>query len=101
MNPAPVQPDGGGVILHIQVQPNARATRCVGLHGDALKIQLAAPPADGQANAALVDFLARALDRPKAAVRLLSGQSSRRKRIAVSGVEASVVWRALGLEPPA
>ena len=55
------------------------------MHGDALKIRLAAPPVDGKANEALVRFLADVLDLPKSAVILKSGQTSRRKVLEVTG----------------
>ena len=51
----------GGVVLEVLVQPRASRTRVVGVHDGRLKVQLAAPPVDGEANAALVDFLADAL----------------------------------------
>ena len=55
----------------------------VGVHGDALKIKLHAPPVDGKANEALIKFLAAALDVPRNAVDITHGQGSRIKRIAV------------------
>jgi hypothetical protein len=55
------------------------------LHGDALKIRLAAPPVDGKANAALIRFVADTLKLPTSAVNLKSGHNSRRKVLAVVG----------------
>lgn len=74
------------VTLTLHIQPGARKTELAGLHGDALKIRLAAPPVDGKANAALIDFIADRLEIARSAVRLKSGQSSRRKVLEVSGV---------------
>lgn len=74
---------GGRLLLTVHVQPGAKTTEVVGLHGDALKIRLAAPPVDGKANAALIDFLAGRLGVPKSAIELKSGQTSRRKQLAV------------------
>ncbi|MDR1709680.1 MAG: DUF167 domain-containing protein [Candidatus Accumulibacter sp.] len=71
-------------LLVVHVQPGARATEVAGPHGDALKIRLAAPPVDGKANAALVEFIAARLALPKSAVRLKTGQSSRRKTLEIA-----------------
>lgn len=76
----------GCVTLTLHIQPGARKTELAGLHGDALKIRLAAPPVDGKANAALIDFIADRLEIARSAVRLKSGQNSRRKVLEVSGV---------------
>jgi uncharacterized protein len=78
-----------GVELLIRVQPRASRTKVVGEHGGRLKIALAAPPVDGAANEALVEFLAGALKVRKADVTLLDGQTSRQKRLAVRGVDAA------------
>ena len=74
----------GGVTLTLHIQPGAKKTEAVGEHGDALKIRLAAPPVDGKANASLLDFVATRLGVPKSAVSLKSGQTSRRKVVAVA-----------------
>jgi uncharacterized protein (TIGR00251 family) len=79
----------GRITLTLHIQPGAKKTECVGLHGDALKIRLAAPPVDGKANAALIDFVAARLDLPKSAVTLKSGQTSRRKVLEIIGVTES------------
>ncbi len=79
----------GGAVLEILVQPRASRTRAVGEHDGRLKIQLAAPPVDGEANAALVEFLADALGVRKADVALLAGQAGRRKRVRVAGISAA------------
>ena len=61
--------------LTLHIQPGAKKTEVAGLHGDALKIRLAAPPVDGKANAALVEFIAERLGLAKSAVVLKSGQN--------------------------
>ncbi|MEW5739160.1 MAG: DUF167 domain-containing protein [Myxococcota bacterium] len=76
----------GGVEVLVLVQPRASRTKVVGEHDGRLKIALAAPPVDGEANAALIDFLADELEVRKADVRLLDGETSRRKRLLVQGV---------------
>ena len=78
--------DGEGVTLRLHIQPGAKKTEVVGLHGEALKIRLAAPPVDGKANACLLAFLADQFGVARSAVSLLSGETSRAKRVHVSGV---------------
>jgi uncharacterized protein (TIGR00251 family) len=86
-----------GVTLLLVVQPRASRTRLVGEHDGRLKLQLAAPPVDGEANAALIEFLADTLSVRKSDVVLLRGQQSRRKDVELRGVTADQVVQALGL----
>lgn len=65
--------------LAIAATPGARKTEAAGAYGDALRVRLAAPPVDGKANAALVNWAAQAFGLPRAAVRLLHGAAGRRK----------------------
>ena len=81
----------GSLIISLHVQPGARKTEIAGLHGGALKVRLAAPPVDGKANAALVAFLAEQLDVPRSQVALISGATSRQKRLRVSGSSAQAI----------
>ena len=83
--------DDGCITLHLHIQPGAKTTGCAGLHGDALKIRLAAPPVDGRANLALLRFLADALKLPPAAIVLKSGHGSRRKVLEVRGATPEAV----------
>jgi uncharacterized protein len=83
--------DGDGVTLRLHIQPGAKKTEVAGLHGEALKIRLAAPPVDGKANACLIAFLADQLGVAKSAVGLLSGDTSRAKRVHIGGVEPAAV----------
>jgi YggT family protein len=71
----------GSLMLSLHIQPGAKKTEIAGLHGEALKIRLAAPPVDGKANAALIAFLAKTCGVPKSAVELVSGDTSRTKRV--------------------
>lgn len=85
-HPAPPwlrQPASGRMTLSLYVQPGAKTTAWAGNHGDDLKLRLAAPPIDGRANAALIDFLARYWGLSKRQVSLQSGESSRHKVIAL------------------
>lgn len=86
----------GHIMLTLHVQPGAKRTEFAGLHGDALKIRLAAPPVDGKANEALIKFVAETLKLPKSAVNLKSGQTSRRKVLEVSGSSQAAIAQLAG-----
>lgn len=77
-----------GVELRVLVQPRASRNRCVGLQGDELKIALTAPPVEGAANKACCAFFARLCRIPKSYVTLVSGETSRHKRLLLAGVDA-------------
>lgn len=81
----------------VLVTPRASRTQVVGVHDGRLKIALAAPPVDGEANSALVEFVASKLGVRKNAVLLLDGATSRRKRLAVRGVAADEIMVRLEL----
>ncbi|MEO8298389.1 MAG: DUF167 domain-containing protein [Burkholderiales bacterium] len=84
-----------GCLLDVAVVPNAKRTEVVGLHDQALRIRLAAPPVDGAANEALQRWLADALHLPKHRIELIRGHSGRRKRLHVAGAnEAMARWLA-------
>lgn len=87
---------GGHTTLTLHIQPGAKKTEVAGLYGYALKIRLAAPPVDGKANAALIDFVAQRLGLSKSAVSLKSGQTSRRKVLEISASMPDVRHRLLG-----
>jgi hypothetical protein len=90
---------GADVVLVLHVQPGAKRTEIAGLHGDSLKIRLAAPPVDGKANDCLVAFLAERLEVAKSRIALISGAGSRSKRLRLTGLDAAAV--AGRLVPPA
>ena len=77
----------------VHVQPRASRTEIVGLHGDALKVRLAAAPVDGAANAALVELLADALGISRRAVRIVAGEMSRGKVVEVDGTDVENIRR--------
>lgn len=87
----------GGAILTIQVQPKASKSECVGLHGDALKIRVAAPPIDGRANEALLEFLAMQLKVPPSTLAIHAGAGGRHKRVLCRTLKAADVLARLGL----
>ena len=78
-----------GVIVRIYAAPRASANKVVGLHDGAIKIALAAPPVDGAANRALIEFLAKLLDVPRNNITLVSGETSRNKVVRIAGIEAA------------
>ena len=77
-----------GAVLTVHVQPKAARTACAGIHGEAVKIRIAAPPVGGAANRELIRFLADELSLPAAAVRIESGGAGRYKRVRLDGVTA-------------
>ena len=87
----------GFFILCVRVVPNASKTAVAGRVGDAIKIKVAAVPEDGKANAALLDFLAETLGVSKRDVALISGETSRSKRVVISGLDEATVAKRLGL----
>lgn len=89
-------PHPQGVVLKIRAAPGASRERIVGVHGDALKVAVQAPPEKGKANAALCRVLARALGVPVGAVRVVHGESARDKRVLVVGVDKQAVLDRLG-----
>jgi uncharacterized protein (TIGR00251 family) len=80
-----------GVEFDVRVIPRARKSEIAGIRDDAVVVRLAAPPVDGAANEALVAFVAEWLAVPRRAVRIRSGERSRRKRLAVDGVSVDLV----------
>jgi uncharacterized protein len=82
--------------LDVYIQPRASKTELAGMHGDRIKIRIAAPPVEGAANDALIEFVARRLGIAKGRVRLISGKSSRTKSLEIDGVDSSQISTALG-----
>jgi hypothetical protein len=76
------------VILAVRVIPRAHKSAIAGRRGGAVLIRLAAPPVDGAANDALIDFLSKALQRPRRDISIVSGLKSRDKRVSIDGLSA-------------
>jgi uncharacterized protein (TIGR00251 family) len=89
-----------GVLLRVRVIPRATRNQVSGLHDGALKIRLTAPPVEGKANKALCSFLAKSLNLAPQNIQVVSGETSRQKRIYVRGVKLSDL-KALCPEGPA
>jgi len=88
--------DSIGVVLTVRVVPRSSRNQIVGMENGALKIKLTAPPVEGAANAALIEFVAEWLSVRKSAVTIMSGDKARRKVVRVSGVTAEQVKACLG-----
>ncbi len=84
-----------GMVLSLHCQPGAKVSRVVGLHDERLKLQLNAPPLENRANEALVAWLATRLGLPRKQIEILSGQTSRQKRVLVRGASLDQIQRLL------
>jgi uncharacterized protein (TIGR00251 family) len=82
--------------LTVRVVPRASKAGVAGLRDSAVLVRIAAAPVDGAANAELIETLARALDLPRRAVRIISGATSRTKRVQVDGLSRDEALRRLG-----
>ena len=85
----------GGVTFAVRVQPRASKSGVAGEVDGALKIRLAAPPVEGQANEELIRLLAKLLDAPRQRIAIISGQTSKNKVVSVSGMSVDEVERVL------
>jgi uncharacterized protein (TIGR00251 family) len=86
-----------GAQFALRVQPRASRNAIAGVMGDAVKLAITAPPVDGKANQAVVEYLAELFDVAKSNIVIVSGESGRNKLIAVRGLSAEQVRKALGL----
>ncbi|MBA3462842.1 MAG: DUF167 domain-containing protein [Deltaproteobacteria bacterium] len=86
-----VKEHAGAVTFDVLVQPRASRAKVGPIHDGRLKVAVTAPPVDGEANAAVIETLAKALGVAKSAVEVIAGTTSRRKTVRVSGVAASAV----------
>ena len=84
-----------GATFRIKVHPRAKKNAITGEVGGSLKVSLTAPPVEGKANEACIDFFARLLKVPRSSVSIAAGQSSRNKVIRVEGLTAEDVQRRL------
>ena len=87
----------GGCRIHLHVVPRASRTQVMGLHDGRVKLQVAAPPVDGEANAAIVKWAAKLLGVTRDAVEIASGATGKRKTIEVQGVSRIDALARLGL----
>lgn len=88
----------GGVRLQVYVQPRSSRNQIVGEQNEALKVKLTAPPVEGEANEALVDFLSSSLKLPRKDIKLLKGEASRHKIVEILGINPDELRIKLGLQ---
>ncbi len=92
MSALELKSDAGGVSFAVRVSPRASRSKVTGVHDAALKVSLAAPPVDGEANEELCALLAKLLGVAKRAVRITQGERGKSKVVRVEGVtEAEVL----------
>ena len=89
-----IQPSGDGVTFAVKVHPRARRERISGMLGDVLKLEITAPPLEGRANDACIDFFSDFLKVPRSSITIAAGLSSRNKVIRVTGVSAAALEQA-------
>ena len=86
-----------GVTIKVYVAPRSSSNKVMGVHNSSIKVSLTAPPVEGAANKALIEFMAKVLGVPRGAVRITSGETSRHKTVSVAGVGAQAALKKLGL----
>jgi uncharacterized protein len=96
----PIQESAGGVTFAVKVHPRAKKNAIAGELGEALKVALTAPPVEGKANEACIEFFAKLLKVPRSSVSIAAGQSSRSKVIRVVGLSAEELQKRLNLGSP-
>ena len=93
----PIHDSAAGAGFAVKVHTRAKTNAIAGEVGDALKLAITAPPVDGKANAACIEFFADLLRVPRSSVTIASGQSGRRKVVRVAGLSAEDLRQRLGL----
>jgi uncharacterized protein len=88
-----IQELDGRVRFAVHVQPRASRSAIGGVHRDALRVRLTAPPVEGSANAALIALLADTIGVPKRSVRIIAGETSRAKTVEIEGINAAGIQR--------
>ena len=84
-----IQEIAGGISFQVKVHPRAKKDAITGALGDALKLSLTAPPVEGRANEACIEFFVRLLKVPRSSITIASGRSSRLKVIRITGITAA------------
>ncbi|HZD94695.1 MAG TPA: DUF167 domain-containing protein [Candidatus Sulfotelmatobacter sp.] len=91
----PVQESAKGTTFAVKVHPRARKSAITGTIGDALKLAVTAPPVEGRANQAVIEFFADLFEIPRSSVTIASGETSRNKVVRITGLSQAVVEQRL------
>jgi uncharacterized protein (TIGR00251 family) len=91
----PIKESAGSVTFQVKVHPRAKKDALTGVHGDALKLALTAPPVEGRANEAVVEFFAEVLRLPRSSITIAAGQTSRNKVVRITGLTADALRQRL------
>ncbi len=85
-----IQKNPRGIVFKVLVQPRSSKNMLAGLHGDALKVKLTAPPVNNAANRMSIKFLAKALGVPKSSLEIVSGHTSRHKQVLLNSDQTNM-----------
>jgi uncharacterized protein (TIGR00251 family) len=91
----PIRESAGAVTFAVRVHPRAKKSAVTGAHGEALKLSLTAPPVEGRANQAAVEYFAEVLRLPRSSITIAAGQTSRNKVVRITGVTADALRKRL------
>ncbi len=91
----PIKESAGSITFQVKVHPRAKKDALTGVHGDALKLALTAPPVEGRANEAVVEFFADLLRLPRSSVTIAAGQTSRNKVVRITSITADALRQRL------
>ncbi|HEY7403221.1 MAG TPA: DUF167 domain-containing protein [Candidatus Angelobacter sp.] len=87
----PINETARGITFAVKVHPRARKNALTGMVGDALKLALTAPPVEGRANQAIIEFFAELFEIPRSSVTIASGETSRNKVVRIAGLTRAAV----------
>jgi uncharacterized protein len=93
----PIQESAKGITFAVKVHPRARKNAITGVVGDALKLSLTAPPVEGKANQAVIEFFADLFAIPRSSVTIASGETSRNKVVRIAGVSKPLAEKRLAV----
>jgi len=93
----PIHDTAAGATFVVKVHPRAKKNAITGTVGDAIKLALTAPPIEGRANEACIEFFAKFLNVPRSSITIAAGQTSRRKVIRVAGLSAQELRKRLNV----
>lgn len=83
--------------MPVRAVPRASKNEIQGIHGDALKVRLQAPPVEGKANLALIRFLSDALNIPRSQLSIASGETGRNKAVLITGITKTELMKKIGI----